>query len=63
MDFRITSDPTLVAVRKMVKMQWERDEAKFMGVSDVVLFVSPRKRRLSASSSDVAWCAQPLRRG
>ena len=34
----------------MVKMQCEREDAKFMGVSEVVRFVSPRKRRFSASS-------------
>ena len=29
----------------MVKMQWEREDARFMGVSEVVRLVSPRKSR------------------
>lgn len=38
----------------MVKMQWEREDARFMGVSEVVRLVSPRKSRLSACSSGLA---------
>mmetsp|Transcript_42841 Transcript_42841/g.114654 ORF Transcript_42841/g.114654 Transcript_42841/m.114654 type:complete len:214 (-) Transcript_42841:600-1241(-) len=62
LDRRMMSVPTLVAVMKTVKMQWEREEASFMGVSDVCRVVSPRNSRFSASSSVVAGCAERLRR-
>lgn len=38
----MTSLPALRASRLMVKMQWLREEAWFMGVSEMVRFVSPR---------------------
>lgn len=50
---------------KIVKMQWEREDAKFIGVSDVVLFVSPARRNRSENERSGAltrWqqsCAWP----
>lgn len=40
-----------------VKMQCERDEASFIGVSAIIRFVSPTKSRLRASSCERAGCA------
>ena len=50
-DRRTTSEPSLRASIATVKMQCERDEAMFMGVSEIIRLVSPTKRRLRASSS------------
>ena len=44
----------------MVKMQCERDDARFMGVSVMARLVSPKKRRLSASSSVSDRCTLQL---
>ena len=54
---RTVSSPGLRDSMCTVKTQWEREDAWFMGVSAMVRFVSPRKSRLRASSSEPAWWA------
>ena len=43
--------PRVLDSTKTVKRQWLRLEAKFMGVSAIARFVSPKNKRFSASSS------------
>ena len=59
---RTTSLPALRRSMAMVKRQCEREEAWFIGVSEMTRLVSPRKSRLSASSSVRASWAERLRR-
>ena len=58
---RTMSSPGFRDSMYSVKMQWDRLLAMFMGVSLIVRFVSPRKRKLRASSSFVARCADRFR--
>mmetsp|Transcript_15941 Transcript_15941/g.55606 ORF Transcript_15941/g.55606 Transcript_15941/m.55606 type:complete len:455 (+) Transcript_15941:749-2113(+) len=62
LDRRMTSLPCGRASMEMVKMQCEREEARFIGVSAMARLVSPRKSRFSASSSEDAMCIDRLRR-
>ena len=55
------SEPSLRASIATVKMQCERDDAMFIGVSEIIRLVSPTKSRLSASSSLRASWAERLR--
>ena len=53
---RTTSEFGLRMSTASVKMQCDREEAMFDGVSEIIRFVSPTKRRFRASSSDRATC-------
>eukprot|EP00967_Tisochrysis_lutea_P154337 scaffold306354_cov24-Tisochrysis_lutea.AAC.1 len=59
---RTTSESGRRASIEMVKMQCEREEARFIGVSEIMRLVSPTKSRLSASSSERASWADKFRR-
>ena len=50
-DRRILSLPFSRTSMAMVKMQWERDDAMFIGVSAMARFVSPMNNKFNASSS------------
>ena len=50
LDLRITSDPASLDSTNTVKIQCDRDEAIFMGVSAMARFVSPRNNKFNASS-------------
>jgi hypothetical protein len=62
---RTTSLPACRASSMMVKMQWLRVEAWFIGVSDTVRLVSPRKSYNTAGDKArfqllAQTCAGPL---
>jgi len=58
---RITSEPGAFDSTVTMKMQCEREEARFIGVSAIMRLVSPMKSRFSASSSVLACLRLRLR--
>jgi hypothetical protein len=51
LDLRIVSSPSFRDAIDMIKIQWEREDAGLLGVSAIILFVSPTKSKFKASSS------------
>ncbi len=52
----MTSEPAFWEVMVMVKMEWEREDWRFMEVDAIVRLDRPMKRRFCATSSDGARC-------
>jgi hypothetical protein len=50
------SELTSLASRDIEKIQWDREDAIFIGVSAIARFVSPINSRFNASSSVSATC-------